>query len=515
MRAGGVSAEAARQRLSRLPNNVRVLYGIPFPKRARFLYLDGQFGSAAYWDALERDINEANPAYAAALAGVKARGGIVPRSHFDVVSGAPVLQKGQIASAKLLERLISVKLLTQTNIEGVGECIATDGASGRRPAERARMRARLMTEGVLIGAMQSWLGRMNMTSPNVLQVRGETMPRFATFHFDICGPSYLRPIRRTGNGKVDPGFLVADVVLGRVLNDDEVSPFIRKIQTLSHLRGLRPFLPMLIADGFAPEALHACREEGIVVTRPDTLFGSDAGQALRDLLETLAHAAAVAASDPNRLEALFARLGSIEGAAGNLRGALFELIVGHMVRSIEGGSIDIGEIVSDSESNQSREIDVRLVKERKVTVYECKGYQPGSVVRREEIEKWLTEKLPVIDRAHRQQPRFDGTALRFEFWTTGTFEHEALVLLRDAQRDIRRYEVDWKDGTAVRDYAAEIKASGIRKILNEHYFSHPIAKLPAVQQEGTDARRLRSQGQPSQGAQSDPGGLELANVSNS
>jgi hypothetical protein len=78
MRAGGISAEAARQRLSRLPANVRVLYGIPFPKRARFIYLDDQFGSSAYWDALQRDIDEAGPAYAAALAGVRARGGIVP-----------------------------------------------------------------------------------------------------------------------------------------------------------------------------------------------------------------------------------------------------------------------------------------------------------------------------------------------------------------------------------------------------------------------------------------------------
>ena len=73
MRAGGVSAEAARQRLSRLPSNVRVLYGIPFPRRARFIYLDDQFGSPEYWDALERDIDEASPAYAAALAGVAKR----------------------------------------------------------------------------------------------------------------------------------------------------------------------------------------------------------------------------------------------------------------------------------------------------------------------------------------------------------------------------------------------------------------------------------------------------------
>ena len=226
------------------------------------------------------------------------------------------------------------------------------------------MRARLITEDVLIGAMKSWLGRMNMASPNVLQVRGEKMPRFSTFEFDICEPSYLRPIRRAANGKLDREFLVADIVLGRSLDEGEVGSFIRKVQTLSYLRGVRPFMPMLIAEGFEPEALHACRAEEIITTRPDTLFGNEVGAALRDLLETLAHAAAVAANDPKRLEELFARLGSIEEAAGNLRGALFELIVGHMVRAIEGGSIDIGEIVRDTESNQSREIDVRLVKEQ-------------------------------------------------------------------------------------------------------------------------------------------------------
>src|SRR5205823_6083032 len=111
-------------RLSRLPEEVRVLYGVPFPRRARFIYLEDQFGTDQYWSALIRDIEEANPAYAAALAGVRARGGILPRAHFDVASGSPALQKKQLASATVLERLISVRLLARVNIEGVGECIA-------------------------------------------------------------------------------------------------------------------------------------------------------------------------------------------------------------------------------------------------------------------------------------------------------------------------------------------------------------------------------------------------------
>jgi hypothetical protein len=456
---------------------VRVLYGLPFPKRARFIYLEDQFGTDEYWMALRRAIDESNPAYAAALAGVRARGGILPRAHFDVASGSPVLQKGHIASAKVLERLVSVRLLSCLEVDGYGECVTLneEGPFGR--AERASMRARLITEDILIGAMRSWAGRMNLASPNVITVRGETRPKFSTFNFDICGPCYLRPMRRHRDQAVDPGFFVADVVLGSILEEEHVKPFLRKCQSLAFLRDVRPFLPMLIADGFSPEALRACRAEGIIATTAETLFGRDVGRALGDLMQTLTHAAAVAARDPKKLESLFSRLGAVEGAATNLRGALFELIVGHMVRSIEGGSIDIGEEIREMASNLPREMDVRLVRERTVTIYECKGYQPGTVVGGDEISAWLNHKVPIVYNAHREQQRFDGCEIGFEFWTRGSFDPKALALLETAQKKTRKYRISWKDGADVRAYAKGMKSKGLRKTLNEHYFAHPLAKL--------------------------------------
>ena len=41
----GKSSAAARQIVSRLPENVRVLRGLSFPKRARVIYLEKQVGS--------------------------------------------------------------------------------------------------------------------------------------------------------------------------------------------------------------------------------------------------------------------------------------------------------------------------------------------------------------------------------------------------------------------------------------------------------------------------------------
>lgn len=477
LRQEGKSPEAARQIVSRLPQEVRVLHGLPFPKRARFLYLDQQFPTDRYWDALTRAIDTANPAYSAAIAGVRSRGGCVPLKDFETVAGSPVKQKGQIAGSSLLDRLRSVGLLSRIQIDGIGECVVLAGASAD-VFSLERMRSRLMTENVLLDAIRSWAGKMNLASPKTTRIRDDSpAPQFATCRFDLCGPCYLRPVRRRSGEKLTPGFLVADVVVGSELDKSAIAAFLRKCTLVGNLSKVPPFLPMLIADGFTPEALRECRAAGVITTRPDTLFGQDIARALGDLLQTLSNAAAIAAANPDRIEDLFRRLSAIEGSAGNLRGALFELIVGHMVRATEGGSIDMGVLVRSPKTGDRAEIDVRLVKEKQLRTYECKGYQPSSLVSREEAEEWLTKRIPTINAAHRAEERFSDSDFRHEFWTCGSFHPDALHLLQQAKANTTKYEIDWKDGAGIQEYAKLIKAPGIRKILHEHYFKHPLASI--------------------------------------
>jgi hypothetical protein len=471
----GLSSDAARQRVSRRGKNVKILYGLQFPKRARFIYLDSQYGTADYWTALIRSIEETNPAYAAALAGLRARGGVCLQTHFDVVSGSPMKQKGQLASSVVLANLVNVKLVEILEIEGIGTCVSLTESGITEVIKAKRMRARLMTEGVLLDAIRSWAGRMNIASPNVTKIRDEhPEPKFATFRFDLTGPSYLRPMVRFSASKPAPGFLVVDALLGQELDSKMVSAFLRKCGMLHALKKVRPFLPMLVADSFTPDALRLCRAQGIIATSPDTVFGRDVAKALENLLQTLTH---VAPATPSQIEGLFKRLSAIEGAAGNLRGAFFELIVGHCVGELEGGSVAIGLIVTDLKNGKRAEIDIRLVKQRVVKVYECKGYQPTSAIRRPEIENWLTEKVPIIYSALKQDDQFSNAEITFEFWTSGSFDTESLELLRTAKASTRKYTIDWKAGTDVHKYAQGLAAPGLRKMLNEHYFNHPLESI--------------------------------------
>ena len=73
----------------------------------------------------------------------------------------------------------------------------------------------------------------------------------------------------------------------------------------------------------------------------------------------------------------------------------------------------------------------------------------------DEINDWLDNRISVISSALRSEERFSDSTLRFEFWTCGTFDEDAMALLKKARAGTRRYQIEWKDGAAVRDYAAK------------------------------------------------------------
>jgi hypothetical protein len=475
----GLSAAAARQRVSRSNGTVKRLKGLVFPRGARFLYHESSFGSEQYWNALIRDIGVASPAYAAAVAALQARGGIVPRAFWDVVSGSPLRQKRQIASETVLERLLAVSLAELVDVIGVGPCVALNGYFSR--LDDAVLKARLTTEKILLLAVRDWARKLGVASYNKIALRHDagSPPRVGTFAWDLTGPSYLRAMtRRTQDGKLKPGFLVCDVVSGEGVGATAVSAFIRKCELMAGMKKMPPLFPVFIADRFSHDAFKLGRSHGVMAATPGTLFGRDVAVGLAALLRTLTKAAAVAVKHPELIGELFDKLGRIEGAAANLRGALFEMLVGHCVVKMDDGSIDIGKKIVDLETGERAEIDVFRVKEyRDVWSYECKAHQPGEIVGIAPIEKWITEKVPLIHRVLRREKRFQESLSHFEFWTCGSFSEEARTRLENAAANTRRYTLGWKDGPAVRAYAAKVRPKAVAEVLDQHFFAHPLARL--------------------------------------
>jgi hypothetical protein len=156
---------------------------------------------------------------------------------------------------------------------------------------------------------------------------------------------------------------------------------------------------------------------------------------LHDVRDALKNVAAYASAEsPERIIGLINDLSEMEGRNGNLRGVLFELLAAYLARR-DAVSIDMGVRARDPETGNFADIDVLKVTHKSVSVtcIECKGKEPGGRVRLEDVKTCL--RKTAIMRAHLlAHTSFRESEHRFELWTFGKFDKDALAHLAEAVR---------------------------------------------------------------------------------
>ena len=469
----GSTPEAARKRLSRAKPPILSYPFSLLPDREAFFYLKDERGSERYWTNFIDALRETDTVYAAALDGLAARGGIVALEEFPVISGAPSKQQNQVPHSLVLKRLEEAGFLRQMNRADLGTVVQLE-YSIFGPSDHADHRARQVVERVMLDGVREWARKLGLASWNSIAIRGEDHPRMiGPYKWDLSGPSYLMPLRSGSAELTGQGFLAADVFAGETIDHNQIRYIVRKARALRFTTRVGRVLPMIVAQGFTPEALTAGRKAGLMMATPATLFGTHVARALNDLLSVLNRAAETVIGNPDKLASLIEDLSDIEGKAGNLRGILFELMVAFLVR-YDGSSIDMGRRAYDADRGREAEIDILRVKGRAEAVaFECKGKAPGGTVSVDEVDDWL-RRIPIFRDYIRAQQTLSEADLRFELWTSGTFEPDALKKLEDQKHVRTRTPIDWKDGQAVRDHARGLKESRITKTFDEHFFRHPL-----------------------------------------
>ena len=479
----GVTPATARQRLSRAKSSYTRLAGIQFEKRARFIYLDSQFATQGYWEGLERAFREHGMSYWCAIAGLRVRGGACLKSQFPIVCGAPLMRKGQITPDTVLERLKAAGVLKEIAEENFSEPLITLNPMNFGVIETSGLRALNVAENVAIHAIHEWARRVGLGSYAAFRIRnGSELPVVSSVAWDITAPSYARPLASFSSGKIKPGFFVSDVVLGGRLSVEAVEIFIRKHDMASAPLGVAPIMPFLVANWFDQEAYDAARSAGVIAVTVEQLLGETLAAALQALVQILSDLGATAAVNAQKVEMVLNELTRIEGAAQNIRGDLFELVIGSVVKAVESGSLSVGREIQHGTLALKAELDVRLDSKdsNNTLIIECKAKVPGSKVSEAEIRKWYEEKIPRIVNILRSQPYYSERILRFEMWTNGLFHPAAETWLKDQKTKFvdEGYSVGWKDGVAVKRYSNKVKDKAIQNILREHYFNHPLTKLP-------------------------------------
>ena len=470
----GLSASAARKRISRARGSVRRLENVEFDNRSRFLYLTHQYGKIQYWERLFAAL-ESQPIYARVLGAMRARGGTIPLGLFDTFSGSPSSPlKGHPLSRTILRRLGHCRIINEEPDSLLGPIIKLNEELDFT-YNLDEIKARHLAESILIHGIKQWLRKTGFVSFDKVKIRGDKFPpNFGQFQWDLTAPSYVYPFRdrHANEGKIQPGFVVCDVLLARKLKRSELQFHIDKCQMLRSQPKTRPFMSILVAEGFEREAYKERGKSGIILTNPDDLLGNEIAAALKSLINILTSQARNASGES--IHNLFSSLSKIEGAAQNLRGPLFELITARLASNIHSGSFDLGRKETDPKTGERFEFDVLLVTRSAIHMIECKGKEPGGIVRNGDVDDWLTRQVPRMRRWVRSQPRFSSHELNFELWIAGEFDSEALALLRMSKVKTKAYKLDWKDGDSLIKTAQSQNESHLVSVLNEHFIKHPL-----------------------------------------
>lgn len=473
-----ISPEAARQRLSRARTPVERYPRSLLPKGEVFFYLKNQDNTELYWQNLLRDLRETGAVYALAIDGLAARGGIVPVDEFSVVSGAPVALKKQVPSGDVARELIRLGVMEVIEIASIGSCFKLDFPAVEPPKRPNHIKARRLTEDIILDGLRQWLRNNGIGSYDSITVRGEGQPLMVgQFKWDLTGPSYLLPVKRTKKTKIQNGFVVADVFAESHLDVHQIQYFIRKVQTYQKTSNSGSLFPILMAESFTREATIEGHKVGLMLTTTKNLFGRSVAKTLADLTKMLIKVTSSVAVDGKKLYELLDKLSEIEGSVGNMRGLFFELIATNIAEREFGGDIRyLRQAHTDLKTGRSTDLDVVCVtRQNKIYVIECKGKTPGGTISLEDVKDWLG-KLPIMQDfvANRDDLReYDQT---YEFWTTGTFEANALKKLEFEQKRRTKKTIAWKDGYDIRRVAEKFRLKAIVETLDQHFLKHPVAR---------------------------------------
>lgn len=477
-----LSPVAARKQVSRTRGDVHRLEGLPLPRNVKFMYLKKDYRSPFFWTALYKAFKDTNSAYWHAIAAVKERNGMMPFKHFLIACGSPLRQQKHVPPEKILQRLEIHEILKTVEISGIGKCIILAEKVQYIPTLEPELRARLVAEKVLISAVMQWAKNLGLVSFNLVKNRDEEeFPTVSTTIWDVAGPSYISAlinVSKTDKSKIKQGFLACDILLNKSISEDGIQPFIRKCNTLRGLPNVGRCIQMFIANDYHQIAFQQAKNEGILPATVETLFGKDIAQGLVSLLKTLEGVAKSVSIEPERFNTLFDQLGKIEGAVGNLRGALFEYFSANVVKkAYRTDSIKLNQICKTLDGKSAESDIIAVLNDGKILFVECKGHQPSGTVADEEIDRWLHTRIPILRAFALEHPDWKDKRFSFAIWTTGRFSDNALTQLAKAETDTRRYDISYLDAEGLLPVIKDCHDKGLLQTYFKCFLDYPLKKL--------------------------------------
>ncbi len=460
----GLSDVAARQVISRVPSDILKIRGV-LPKNELFLCPKDIFDTSLYRKGLIEDLITIGNAFGKALAGLRAKGNVISSERFDVFSSCPVQNRSKKIRSDILKRkLIESNLIREFERNGKKYITFYDTEIDETSF------VNLELEEFLSNVLINWLRKMNMVSYDKVDscFAGDASV-YAGYRWDIVAPSYLSGLSNWENNKPNPGFLVADIYMGKVLNSNDLKPILEKLTAIRKQQNIVNVLPLIIHDGMEDEIFKEIRSRGFIVAQTDVIWGKEVGELLRGIRNSIINASSALKNNPDETIDMFRRLAKLEGSALNLRGVLFEFLIGYLF-SKDGYKVSLRKILKVD--NEKVEADIFAERGKDLVFVECKGLMPGNQVTTSDIDYWVEKQVPIIRKwinmCNAQYNVHNGTP-RFEFYFSGMFSEDVQNYCNEIEKRIKKYSVKFLDQKHIEQKMKELVSLEIRSVFSEQF----------------------------------------------
>ncbi|MCF8236195.1 MAG: hypothetical protein K9G67_14640 [Bacteroidales bacterium] len=453
----GLSKEAARKRLSRINGDIARITGL-FSDRQILFHDKAIYNSPEYFEGIYDALKKAGKQYQLILQSLDFHYGQINKNQLAAYSINPIKNlKGHLTFHSALEKLEKFNL-----VHNDGENISLLPTLAESNPSSKRAKGIEVAKNFLLVQFNDWSRKIGLTSYNASKFHSE----FGKYQFNFVSPTYAGTLPRySSNKKIVPGFLVADILIGNTVTEREVEFFINKTKALKYQKQIANFIPFLIIESIDTNSLNSLKSEGIVIGFVNELFGEKYKDLLNSLIGLVTNAGAILKKNPDAYLDLITKLNKlVDGKTNNLRGDLFELAVGYYQGRV-CNSIDIGKIINHG--GEQREIDVLGFTANKVIVSECKGY--NHKVDKDEIENWLGQKVPIIRKWILDQSSISDKEILFEYWSTGGFTEEAIILLESKKKNTKKYSIDFYGLQKMIEKSRDLKSKKFTEVLRDYY----------------------------------------------
>lgn len=423
-----------------------------------FCYLEQHTQEEDFFDRLMKSMFENGKKYWFCLNAIKLNGGLISQKYLECYTNYPILPlKSHLPFKKVMQRFVENEIL-----------VFSDGYYFITP--KLNQSTLNLTQYQTIELIKDdILTNFNSLTRNIGLISyhtGEKFAEYGKFKWGFKGVCPVTGLRE--NNKF--GYLLADILFGHPIYEKDVMFYIEKLKTIQSFKRSSRLLPFLLVDDIDTDALKSLKANGVVIGFINELFGNKYAETLKELVTVLNNAGASLKKNPNKYLDLISELKKYnQGLANNIKGALFEFVVGH-IHSLENNcSIEIGREIFD---NGKHEIDVFATNNQKIIFTECKATK-GQITL-EQVDKWLGIKIPAFRKWASKQETWQNKKLEFEYWSINGFEADAEQKLEQTSTSVNKVKISYFVGKNIRDKALKLKNKKLKEAIDNFFLKTEV-----------------------------------------